>query len=85
MRSAKGSTLSCRAGPRRGSVAHIVGGESRPYAPPLDAAWVTEIRDQCQIEGVPIFFKQWGGTNKKKAGRMQEGRTWNEQPDPPAP
>jgi protein gp37 len=29
---------------------------------------------------VPFFFKQWGGTNKKKAGRILQGRTWDEMP-----
>ena len=54
----------------------IVGGESGPGARPVDRAWVTEIRDQCLDAGVPFFFKQWGGTRKKKAGRELEGRTW---------
>jgi protein gp37 len=58
----------------------IVGGESGPGARPLEQAWVTEIRDQCLRAGVPFFFKQWGGTNKKKAGRVLEGRTWDEMP-----
>jgi hypothetical protein len=43
-------------------------------------AWVTEIRDQCLDARVPFFFKQWGGTRKKKAGRELEGRTWDEMP-----
>jgi protein gp37 len=58
----------------------IVGGESGPGARPLDQVWVTEIRDQCLRAKVPFFFKQWGGTNKKKAGRVLEGRTWDEMP-----
>lgn len=37
--------------------------------------WVINIRDQCRAWGVPFFFKHWGGVNKKKAGRMLEGRT----------
>jgi protein gp37 len=55
-------------------------GESGPGTRPLDQVWVTEIRDQCLRAGVPFFFKQWGGTNKKKAGRVLEGRTWDEMP-----
>ena len=47
----------------------IVGGESGPGARPMDEAWVTSIRDQCLRQSVPFFFKQWGGTNKKKTGR----------------
>ena len=58
----------------------IVGGESGPKARPMDEDWVTDTRDQCRRAGVPFFFKQWGGTNKKKAGRMLEGRTWDELP-----
>lgn len=58
----------------------IVGGESGPGARPLDPVWVTHIRDQCVRAKVPFFFKQWGGVQKKKAGRILEGRTWNEMP-----
>jgi protein gp37 len=58
----------------------IVGGESGPSARPMHELWVTEIRDQCREAGVAFFFKQWGGTNKKKAGRTLEGRTWDEMP-----
>jgi protein gp37 len=59
----------------------IVGGESGPGARPIDAAWVTDIRDQCLRAGVAFFFKQWGGVQKKKTGRELEGRTWNEMPE----
>jgi protein gp37 len=58
----------------------IVGGESGPGARPMDPAWVADIRDQCVGQGVSFFFKQWGGTNKKKTGRQLEGRTWDEMP-----
>jgi Bacteriophage protein gp37 len=58
----------------------IVGGESGHRARKLEEAWVTEIRDQCRESGVLFFFKQWGGKNKKKAGRILEGRTWDERP-----
>ena len=58
----------------------IVGGESGPGARPLDEAWVLDIRDQCVEGGVPFFFKQWGGVNKKRTGRVLDGRTWDEQP-----
>jgi len=59
----------------------IVGGESGPGARPMKTEWVTKIRDQCNSAGVPFFFKQWGGTNKKKAGRSLENRTWSELPN----
>ena len=58
----------------------IVGGESGPGARPMEPAWVLDIRDQCQRAVVPFFFKQWGGVNKKKAGRILEGRTYDEMP-----
>lgn len=59
----------------------IVGGESGPGARIMRKEWVFDIRNQCQEADVPFFFKQWGGTNKKKAGRLLEGRTWDEIPD----
>lgn len=58
----------------------IVGGESGPGARPMNPLWVINIRNQCQKAGVPFFFKQWGGTKKKKNGRELEGRTWDEMP-----
>lgn len=58
----------------------IVGGESGPGARPMDPKWVTDIRDQCRHAQVPFFFKQWGGRNKKKTGRMLEGRVWSQMP-----
>lgn len=59
----------------------IVGGESGPRARPMHAAWVTDIRDQCARAEVAFFFKQWGGTNKKKAGRLLDGRTYDAMPE----
>jgi len=59
----------------------IVGGESGPYARPMLSSWVIDIRDQCLDARVPFFFKQWGGRNKKQAGRLLEGRTWEEMPE----
>jgi protein gp37 len=58
----------------------ILGGESGPKARPIKSEWVIEIRDQCLDACVPFFFKQWGGVNKKKAGREIEGRVWNQMP-----
>jgi protein gp37 len=60
----------------------IVGGESGPDARLMLKEWVINIREQCLKAGVPFFFKQWGGVNKKRAGRLLEGRTWNEMPAP---
>lgn len=58
----------------------IVGGESGPGARPMEERWVTDIRDQCAVASVRFFFKQWGGKNKKKAGRILQGRTHNDMP-----
>ena len=58
----------------------IVGGESGPGGRPMDPAWARDLRDQCRRSRVPFFFKQWGGTNKKRAGRVLDGRTWDEMP-----
>jgi protein gp37 len=63
----------------------IVGGESGPGSRPMLAAWVTDIRDQCQKAGVAFHFKQWGGVFKKRNGRKLEGRFWDEMPDVPLP
>lgn len=60
----------------------IVGGESGPRARPIQKQWVINIRDQCLAAGVPFFFKQWGGFNRKRAGRLLEGRTWDAMPEP---
>jgi protein gp37 len=58
----------------------ILGGESGPGARAIEGGWVTEIRDQCLMAGVPFFFKQWGGVQKSKTGRTLDGRTWDEMP-----
>ncbi|MHC4396834.1 MAG: DUF5131 family protein [Planctomycetota bacterium] len=58
----------------------IVGGESGPGARPILSDWVLDIRDRCLTADVPFFFKQWGGVNKKKNGRLLDGKTWNQMP-----
>ena len=58
----------------------IVGGESGPKARPMREQWVCDIRDHCLQENVPFFFKQWGGVNKRRSGRLLQGRTWDELP-----
>ncbi len=62
----------------------IVGGESGPRSRPMAPEWVADLRDQCRRAKVPFFFKQWGGKNKKKAGRLLGGRTWDEMPPEPS-
>ena len=56
----------------------IVGGESGPGTRNVDPRWVRTSRDRCIAQGVPFFFKQWGGTRKKTTGRELDGRTWDE-------
>jgi len=58
----------------------IVGGESGRGARPMSPEWATALRDQCVRESVPYFFKQWGGANKKKAGRLLDGKKWEQMP-----
>lgn len=58
----------------------IAGGEFGARFRPVHADWIRSLRDQCIATGVPFFFKQWGGRNKKKAGRVLDGRTWDEMP-----
>jgi protein gp37 len=58
----------------------IVGGESGPQARPMEESWAISIRDQCLNEGIPYFFKQWGGWKKKEKGRVLDGRIWDQMP-----
>ncbi len=58
----------------------IVGGESGVGARPMKEEWAIDIRNQCDASGTPFFFKQWGGVNKKKAGRLLEGKLHSEMP-----
>jgi protein gp37 len=58
----------------------IVGGESGYGARPMNEEWVLDIRDRCVQQNVAFFFKQWGGVQKHRTGRMLDGRTWDEFP-----
>ncbi|MFC9993101.1 DUF5131 family protein [Nocardia sp. NPDC127526] len=58
----------------------IAGGESGARHRPMDPAWVRDIRDICEVAGVPFFFKQWGGRTPKAMGRELDGRVWGEMP-----
>ena len=58
----------------------IVGGESGIGARPIERKWVVSIRRQCRLHGISFFFKQWGGVHKSKAGRILDGRTYDEMP-----
>lgn len=59
----------------------IVGGESGPGARPVLEDWVIDIRDQCKAKRVPFFFKQWGGVQKKRAGRLLQGEIYSQMPE----
>ncbi|MEW6389310.1 MAG: DUF5131 family protein [Pseudomonadota bacterium] len=59
----------------------IVGGESGPRSRPMQEAWVDEIHELCEEAGTAFFFKQWGGRNKKAAGRTYRRRTWDALPE----
>lgn len=59
----------------------IAGGESGPGARPMKQQWVRGIRKQCKEANVPFFFKQWGGVQKKRRGRILDGRTWDQVPN----
>lgn len=58
----------------------IVGGESGPKARPMRPEWVISIKEQCAVNNIPFFFKQWGGVHKSRNGREIESRTYNEFP-----
>lgn len=58
----------------------ILGGESGPKARVIKEEWVMDIKNQCESSHVAFFFKQWGGVNKKKTGRLLEGKLYNEMP-----
>ena len=65
----------------------IVGGESGAAARPMDPEWVRTLRDLCEATGTAFFFKQWGShdehgkrMSKHAAGRLLDGRTWDEYP-----
>lgn len=58
----------------------IVGGESGPRSRPMSPGWLEEIENRCRAYGTAFFFKQWGGTNKKAAGRTWNDQEWSEYP-----
>lgn len=59
----------------------IVGGESGHNPRPMEPDWVIDIQEQCEKHEVAFFFKQWGGKNKKKNGRLLNGKTYDEMPE----
>jgi len=71
--------------PLKGTDWLIAGGESGPFARPVEKTWIRNLRNQCIAFNIPFFFKQWGGHNKKAAGRILDGRIWNQMPQFPTP
>lgn len=66
----------------------IVGGESGNKARPMKSSWAINIKNQCILQNVAFFFKQWGTwgadnvkRSKKANGRLLEGTEWNEYPE----
>ena len=59
----------------------VVGGESGHRPRKMNPDWVLDIQEQCENSGVAFFFKQWGGRNKKKNGRILNGKTYDEMPE----
>jgi protein gp37 len=62
----------------------IAGGESGPRHRPVHEDWLVDLRDRCVSQGVPFFFKQWGGARSKSGGRLLQGEEWSEMPTPKA-
>ena len=58
----------------------IIGGESGPRCRGMDPEWVDSLIRQCRRDGVPVFFKQWGGRTPKANGRLVRGREISEYP-----
>lgn len=59
----------------------IVGGESGRTPRPIKEEWVLNIKEQCNAQKTAFYFKQWGGTNKKKNGRELQGQVYSEMPN----
>ncbi len=58
----------------------IIGGESGFRAREMKQEWVLSLKEECDYQGIRFYFKQWGGVNKKKAGRILLGKTWDAMP-----
>ena len=60
----------------------IAGGESGYGARVMQKKWVLDIKRRCENKNIDFFFKQWGGVNKKKAGRLLDGEYYDAMPEP---
>ena len=58
----------------------IVGGESGPGCRPIKEDWILDLKQKAEQNNTAFFFKQWGGTNKKKAGSLLQGKEYKEYP-----
>jgi len=58
----------------------IIGGESGPNSREIKKEWVVKLKNACECQGTLFYFKQWGGFNKKKTGRVLLGKTWDDMP-----
>jgi protein gp37 len=63
----------------------IIGGESGPRSRPMEAWWVEHLHEACERQGVAFFFKQWGGSHKRRNGRLFKDRTWDDYPTAASP
>lgn len=59
----------------------IVGGESGPHCRPIKKEWVEELLDLAKDNNTAFFFKQWGGFNKKKNGKLLNGKIYQDYPN----
>lgn len=60
----------------------IVGGESGQQARPMHPEWVRLIRQDCELAGVPFFFKQWGEWMPFNSGEFSGIPAWMEDRTP---
>lgn len=58
----------------------VVGGESGFRSREIKKEWVIELKYKCLNSNTAFFFKQWGGVNKKKNGRILDGQIWSQMP-----
>lgn len=59
----------------------IVGGESGSGSREMKKEWVVDVRQKCEKQSIPFFFKQWGGVNKKANGKTLDGKIYTELPN----
>jgi protein gp37 len=60
----------------------IVGGESGRHHRDLLPDWPIPLRNFAACNGIPFFFKQWGGVRPKEQGKLLQGIEWCQTPQP---